>query len=308
MDKPTIKVLLIDDDEGIFQSIRNKAANDNIHLIYAQSLVEGLSILDDDTQVRGIILDGKGFIDQGQIKGSETSNFVFQALQTLRLYEEKKRKYFSKVVFTAWYDQLLEPLGENIKVFDKKKAAIDQNVLTNMFLELRQEIESSEDLELIQYHKDLFNLFDNHYLKAKDSELLLQILKRQKNNIASFNDIRKLLEKIYNRLNQTDIKLIPDNLFHKKDSPNLTYIAKYFAGLEVKQNNNVLYRFTGKKLIPDHIIYCMDFISKTCGALSHSYQFKTSQNINSSLIEALFEILLWLKETIDQKKQFKNQF
>ena len=306
MDRPIIKILLIDDDEGIFQSIRNKAANENIHLIYAQSLSEGLLILDDDTQIRGIILDGKGFLEKAQIKGSETSNFVFQALQTLRLYEEKKRIYFSKVVFTAWYDQLLEPLGENIKVFDKKKAAIDQNVLTNMFLELRQEIESSEDLELIQYHKDLFNLFDNHYLKAKDSELLLQILKRQKNNIASFNDIRKLLEKIYNRLNQNDIKLIPDNLFHKKESPNFTFISRYLGGNEVKKNETILYRSTGNKRIPDHILYCMDFITKSCGALSHTYNFKTSIHVNTALFNILFEILIWLKGSIDNKNPLKD--
>lgn len=65
MDKPIIKILLIDDDEGIFQSIRNKAANENIHLIYTQSLSEGILILDDDPQIRGIILDGKR-ASQGQ--------------------------------------------------------------------------------------------------------------------------------------------------------------------------------------------------------------------------------------------------
>ena len=245
-------------------------------------------------------------MEKGQVKGSETSSFVFQALQQLRLFEERKRKYFSKVVFTAWYDQLLEPLGENIKVFDKKKAAIDQNVLTNMFLELRQEIESSEDLELIQYYKDLFNLFDNHYLQAKDSELLLQILKRQKNNIASFNDIRKLLEKIYNRLNQNDIKLIPDNLFHKKESPNFTFISRYLGGNEVKKNETILYRGTGNKRIPDHILYCMDFITKSCGALSHTYNFKTSIHVNTALFNTLFEILIWLKGRIDNKDSLKD--
>lgn len=305
MDRPIIKILLIDDDEGIFQSIRNKAANENIHLIYAQSLPEGFLILDDDTQIRGIILDGKGFLEKGQIKGSETSNFVFQALQEIRLYEEKKRIYFSKVVFTAWYDQLLEPLGENIKVFDKKKAAIDQDVLTNLFFQLRQEIELSQDLELIQYHKDLFELFNNYYLPAKDSELLLLILKNQKNKIASYNDIRKILEKIYNRLNEDDIRIIPDNLFHKKESPNFTYISKYFNGNEVKKNETILHRGTGKKCIPDHIIYCMDFIKNSCGAFSHSYNFKMSLHSNSALIEGLFEILLWMKGTIDNKDPFK---
>ncbi len=305
MDRPIIKILLIDDDEGIFQSIRNKAANENIHLIYAQSLSEGFLILDDDTQIRGIILDGKGFLEKGQIKGSETSNFVFQALQTLRLYEEKNRIYFSKVVFTAWYDQLLEPLGSNIKVFDKKKAAIDQNELTKLFHGLRDEIESGEDLELIQYHKGLFDLFDGHYLKDKDSDLLLQILKKQKNKIASYNDIRKILEKIYNRLNEDDIRIIPDNLFHKKESPNFTYISRYFNGNEVKKNETILHRGTSKKCIPDHIIYCMDFIKNSCGAFSHSYNFKISLHANTALIEALFEILLWMKGTIDNKDPFK---
>ena len=64
MDRPIIKILCNDDDEGIFQSSRNKAVNENIHLIYARSLSEGLLIPDDDTQIRGIILDGKGFLEK----------------------------------------------------------------------------------------------------------------------------------------------------------------------------------------------------------------------------------------------------
>ena len=196
-------------------------------------------------------------------------------------------------------------MGSNIKVFDKKKAAIDPNELTKLFHGLRNEIESGEDLELIQYHKVLFDLFDGYYLNGKDSDLLLQILKEQKNKIASYNDIRKILEKIYNRLNEDDIRIIPDNLFHKKESPNFSYISKYFNGYEVKKNETILHRDISKKRIPDHIIYCMDFIKNSCSAFSHSYNYKTSLHANAALIESLFEILLWMKGTIDNKDPFK---
>ncbi len=82
-----IEILMIDDDKDNYDSLRNFAARQNIYLRYSKSLEEGLAQLKENDKIVGLILDGKGFITAVQEKGSESSNFVHEALTQIALFE-----------------------------------------------------------------------------------------------------------------------------------------------------------------------------------------------------------------------------
>lgn len=300
-----IKTLLIDDEEGFYNSLKNKAAARNINLVYKKSLQEGLEALRVDKSIRGIILDGRGFIDANQTKGSESTNFVYTAIKEISLLEQKQNQYYAKVVLTAWIDQLKEGLSGQVEIFDKKTISYNTDELDRLFSQIRESVEGSEDLRIINYYRDIFQVIGDLYLDDSNEVKLLNILKGLSLSKSEFNDVRVMLEAIWIRLNRDDISLIPNNLFHPDGRPNFFLIVKFLKGQEITDSDkNILYPRT-KERIPAHIMDCMEFIKEIGSAISHNYQYHYNHYSYKASVFALLEIILWLKDYIDSiKKNF----
>jgi hypothetical protein len=297
-----IKTLLIDDEEGFYHSLKNKAAAKNINLIYKKSLQEGLDLLRVDKSIRGIILDGRGFIEANQSKGSESTNFVYAAIKELSLLEQKLNLFYAKVVLTAWVDQLKEGLSGQVEMFDKKTISYNSDELDRLFNNIRNSVENSEDLKILNTYKDVFQVIGDVYLDVSLESKLLSILKGMKGAKCEFTDVRVMLENIWKRLNENDIKLIPNNLFHLDGRPNLFLIIRFLKGQEIIDSEKKIIHTRSKERIPSHIIDCMEFIKEIGSAISHNYKYYYSHYSYVASVYALMEILLWLKEYIDSNK------
>jgi hypothetical protein len=304
-----IKTLLIDDEEGFYNSLKNKAAARSINLVYKKSLQEGLEALRVDKSIRGIILDGRGFIDANQTKGSESTNFVYTAIKEISLLEQKQNQYYAKVVLTAWMDQLKEGLSGQVELFDKKTISYNQDELDRLFSQLRKSVEGSDDLKILNTFRDVFQIIGEPYLDHSQEVKLINILKaldlsKFDNN---FNEVRIFLEIIWNRLNKEDLQLLPHNLFHLDGRPNLQYILDFLKGKEVykwnKENNekDILHPRLFVERIPPHINDCMEYIKEIGSAISHDYKPNYNHYSYQASVYALLEIILWLKEFIDHK-------
>ena len=74
------KVLMIDDDQTNYDSLKNYAAQAHqVQLLYKQSLEEALVYLKDNKDIVGVIIDGRGHLKKGQGKGDETDAFVHES-------------------------------------------------------------------------------------------------------------------------------------------------------------------------------------------------------------------------------------
>ena len=128
-----ITVLMVDDDKDNFSSLKNKAALKGIQLKFTDNLEDMVVELKGNLNIDAVILDGKGFKKRGQTKGSEKEDFVHEALTDLKLLEKEQDRNIPKCVYTAWYDQLKDSLESRVRVFDKKKLALDDNLMEDFF-------------------------------------------------------------------------------------------------------------------------------------------------------------------------------
>jgi hypothetical protein len=298
-----IKILLIDDENGFYDSLKNKAAAKNINLVYKKSLQEGLEALRVDKSIRGVILDGRGFIEANQTKGSESTNFVYTAIKEISLLEQKQNQYYAKVVLTAWMDQLKEGLSGQVELFDKKTISYNPNELDRLFSQLRKSVEGSEDLKILNTFRDVFQVIGDPYLDESQEIKLINILKGLDPSKCdyNFNEVRIFLEIIWMRLNKADLNLIPDGLFHSY-GPNMYQIVRFLKGLDIADSNGNILHARSKERIPAHVMDCMEFIKEIGSAISHNYQYHYNHYSYQASVYALLEIILWLKEYIDQNR------
>jgi hypothetical protein len=310
-DNIIIKILLIDDENGFYDSLKNKAAAKNINLVYKKSLQEGLEALRVDKSIRGVILDGRGFIEANQTKGSESTNFVYTAIKEISLLEQKQNQYYAKVVLTAWMDQLKEGLFGQVELFDKKTISYNPDELDRLFSQLRKSVEGSEDLKILNTFKDVFQVIGDPYLDESQEIKLVHILKGLDTSKGEFNynEVRIFLETIWKRLNDKDLQLLPDNLFLNDGRPNLQYILDFLKGREVfrwidyeTRKKKVFHQRLLTERIPAHINDCMEFVKEICSAISHDYKPHYNHYSYQACVYALLEIILWLKEYIDKNR------
>jgi hypothetical protein len=295
-----IEILMIDDDKDNYDSLKNFAARQNIYLRYSKSLEEGLVQLKENDKILGLILDGKGFITAVQEKGSESSNFVHEALTKIALFESENNVHFAKVVYTAWYEQLLDSVSGRAEIYDKKKLSFNENLKMEMFSKLKSISQDSKQFKIRNKFSRYFELMDNKYLPSSQDKKLFNLLYQLDENKSNFNELRNLLEGIFKRLNASDLNIIPNSLFHQDGRPNLGWIIQYLKGEKITDfNKNILYEKLNTMRVPNHIAYTIEFLKQLTSAISHDYREKVTINSFKGAIFSLFEIFEWLKTEID---------
>ncbi|MBK7970951.1 MAG: hypothetical protein IPK08_19650 [Bacteroidetes bacterium] len=114
----------------------------------------------------------------------------------IRLIEVRQKKYFPKVVFTAWYDKLKESLSERVMVFDKKKVSVDEVEMSKMFNYLKVNSQNSTEFQIRNQYSDIFRItkstsqsyeFDNNWMGILDNFV------NSKADKESFNQLRDVL-------------------------------------------------------------------------------------------------------------------
>jgi hypothetical protein len=309
MDYP-IEILMIDDDIDNYESLKNFAAKNRVILRYSNNLKDGVARLRESKKIMAVILDGKGFIEPNQERGSEREDFVHEALTMLALLESEQKRFIPKCVLTAWYDKLLESLESRVKVYDKKKIVLDEEVKTELFAHLKKQAFESD---LYRIRKNYLNIFTAigrlNFHSTIDTNLFFALSKIESQSInkSDFNNLRDLFEAILTKINSISSITLPNNLFKADGRPNLEFCIRYLSGLQIKANDVLLYDKIENPRVDAHIASAFVYVKNGTSILSHNYKSKWSNYFYSSIVFALCEIFIWLEQFhLDGNKQIIN--
>lgn len=298
-------ILMIDDDEDNYHSLKNYASGKSVVLQYSRTLQEGMEKLESNKRILGVILDGKGLLHKSQSDSEATGAFVHEALTQIKLLEEKRGKTYPKCVLTAWYDNLkesLEPRG--IKVFDKKKLAINEDQKEELFHYLMVQATDSTEYTIRSKYQAIFQFMDSNYMPDKaDNAFYDCCLKVENGNPSSsdFNTIRKLYEMIIIGIHEKDKMLLPDKVFKGAGRPNLDWSLRYLGGWEIKERGIVIFDSAPAR-VPAHIHDCATFIKEISSAFSHDNHDKFTTYSYTSALFAWIELFLWYTGWVDNLK------
>lgn len=293
-----IHVLMIDDDEGLAASIKNRARRYNVLITSITNFKDGFKELENNTKYQAVILDGKAPMTADQPKGTEAENFVHEAILKLKELELLHERILPFCVHTAWYIQLEPSLRNRAQIFDKKKTAVDDAMMEQMFEYLHQQIGALESTKIKQQHPEVFE-FAEKYLDDEDNAFLVSLLspklssKREElMNRLSF--IRRLEESILNVYCKEYLKMDPMLFGQGKDTPG--------------RGKDLIDHIKVKKLAPLHISFLTYVIYSTQSiAINHKapesseyYNYPITIYTVQTFINALLDIVLWVKSSIEE--------
>jgi hypothetical protein len=294
--KRPINVLMIDDDEGLSASIKNRARRYNVLVTTSTNFKDGFRELESNSKYQAVILDGKAPMSAEQPKGTEAENFVHEAILKLRELELMQGRTLPFCVHTAWYVQLEPSLRNRARIFDKKKTAVDDNLMEEMFTYLHQAVNALETTKIKQQHPEVFE-FAETYLDSEDNNFLVSLLSpklssKREDLMNRLGFIRRLEESILNVYCKEVLKMDPMLFGQGKDTPG--------------RGKDLIDHIKVKKLAPLHISFMTYVIYSTQSiAINHKapesseyYNYPITVYTVQTFINALLDIILWVKDSI----------
>jgi hypothetical protein len=290
-----IQILMIDDDLPFANSIMNRARRFQVLITNKTNLKDGFEELITNNKYQALILDGKAPLSPEQPKGTEAENFVHEALTKLKEIELVHQRLVPFCVHTAWFLQLEASLRGRAQVYDKKKTALDDNLMEAMFNYLRDKIDDLEETKTKQRYPDIFE-FSERYLDAEDNGLLINILgskltPKREVLLERLAFIRRIEESVLNvfckyYLGEDPILYGLDGQSRTKDLINLIKVKK-LAPLHVSFFTYVIY--TTQSLAVQH----------KAPESSEFYNYPITIYTVQTFINALMDIIVWVKDSIE---------
>lgn len=280
-----IHILLIDDEKSesaFISAFKRSARRFAMKIEHYDRGKTGLKELRlNPYKYKGIILDARCIWDVNHHYPED--DFLVTAILELERLEKKLNLTFPLVVNTGFVDKFDKNRARvrerNGNIFAKNSSNSDE-----IFTFLENKIKNPE----LWTYRDVFEIFDKGYLARNIQTDLLNILKKLndptdiKNN---FNPIRKVLEEVYIKLNQTDTNFIPNRFFGR--------------GVDVGGISHYLKRYFSSK-IHNHQFSCVDAIKFLTNTISHRYSPNVSIYTYKTAVFALLETLLWFKEKMNE--------
>lgn len=293
-----INVLMIDDDEGLSASVKNRARRYNVLITTSTNFKDGFKELEGNSKYQAVILDGKAPMSADQPKGTEAENFVHEAILKLRELEILHGRILPFCVHTAWYVQLEPSLRNRARIFDKKKTAVEDALMEEMFMYLHQEVSELETTKIKQQHPEVFE-FAEAYLDSEDNSFLVSLLSpklssKREDLMNRLGFIRRLEESILNVYSKEFLKMDPMLFGQGKDTPG--------------RGKDLIDHIKVKKLAPLHISFMTYVIYSTQSiAINHKapesseyYNYPITIYTVQTFINALLDIILWVKGSIER--------
>ena len=187
MNDPVYKVLIIDDDPDVYDTIKHIANKKNIDLKWFGFKEDGVPFLEEN-DIDGVILDAKGKISIDDTE--EDIGFFHQVL------ENETIKKYPRVFYTGIKDiveKKLHQYNSSVPVFGKDET-------DKMFDALRALIEKRAEYKIEIDYAEYFIIFDDYYLDRSLKKHLIRIINNVKNGVDVLNEIRTFIDKIYLKL------------------------------------------------------------------------------------------------------------
>lgn len=313
-----VKILMIDDREDVYQSLKNDAIDFGIELIFAETTDDAEEKLRTSKGIAGVIIDAVGLIKKGEKggQGKETGSFLIETIRRVDYIEKEKKVFYAKCVYTSFYERFVGIVPENILVFSKlDESGADKN---EMFRHLLAEVKKNDFYRISHsVFPDVFNCIRSQYFKENNAlrlfygdeftkndaiDILLYSLCKKVEKVEYdeelFNLIRQMLE--YLLISIRDFGL-PDEFYIEDDKPDQSKCLRYieYKDVYVKETGAQYSRFEYKKRFPKIIQYCFRFLKDVSNDKSHLITKPWNKYLLISVINTFFEIIKWLS---NQKK------
>lgn len=295
-------IVVVDDNHRILENFQDASAAQNVNIEVFETWDLAQQYLESIDGVDGLVLDAKGKLTADR---QESEAHLQQALKWVSKQEGKNR-IIPYAIHTAYYDDL-ETFSEELaagKMF-KKRPNSEAQVLE--FLKI--EIAKTPKLKIINQYAEPFQCFGTKYLDKRYESFLLSIIQVLDNDQLTnpedilFNPCRILLERVFEKINEVDEIVLPYALLNFDDQRvGLVNCSKYLSGVAVTirvDRENIEYK--RRKYWEDHLSQQVQTIIKVCHPASHDIQ-KYSSYTFKSVLWATFDVLIWLKQFIDERK------
>jgi uncharacterized protein with PQ loop repeat len=290
-----IQVLMIDDDVAFASSFANRARKYQVLVTYKTNFEEGFNELKNNQKYQAVILDGKAPMDKAQLKGTEAENFVHEAIMKLREMELLQERILPFCVHTAWFVQLEPSLRNRARIYDKKKTAVDDNLMEELFEYLHEEVAKLEETKIISQYPEIFDFADK-YLDEEDYAFLVNILSakmvpKREVMLERLAFVRRLEESVLNVFCREALKVDP--LLYGMDGQSRT--------------KDLIELIKVRKLAPMHVSFMTYIIYATLSTIvqhkapesSEYYNYPVTPYTVQTFIAGLLDIILWVKESIE---------
>ncbi|WP_430972979.1 hypothetical protein [Sunxiuqinia rutila] len=293
-----IPTIVVDDDNPtILKLFRLKAAANGVKVVDLSSWDKTKEYLESGKEVDAVVLDARGQMTADSTPGDE------HLLESLTWVKAAKIPYAIYTAYTAELPMLKQQLAEN-RVFSKGKHKEE-----DVFEFLKQEIAKSPKAK----YPEPFACFGGNYLDVKYQEMLMNVVLTLQNEELTnpeailFNPCRIILESVFQKVNEFDERVLPYALLSYDDQRvGLINCSKYLNGITVtirtiEQGKPKYTPYSGPRIFDDYISQQVQTIIGICHPASHAIQNKYSTYTFKSVLWALFDVLIWLKNFIDER-------
>lgn len=303
MNELIIRAILIDDDENYANELIGLAADHNISIKYNKYLQTAIEENPDFTEVDFIILDAQSIIDEEDT--APDFDFLPSSLRTIDEIEVRRGYFIPKCINTGYPEHIKVKRHQNkIKVFEK---TTQQN---DLFAFIKTVVYNSENYQLINQHKDVFEIFEKGLLDQALSDVLIALLKpipkhmglKETKDYAA--NIRSVQEALYKTLHNRYPKVLDDSHFNTLNHMLDFNKAKFTLSAKAKVNNKIEHN-KNEDLQGSDIENLSTAIYWVCGNILHYNTKEFNPHIAGpytiqSLIYALMEQLIWYKKLIEK--------
>jgi hypothetical protein len=297
-----IEVLFIDDEQNVREALEGAAAYKNIILHTHSNLDEGIAYLRTNYNIVFVILDAKGFINQGQVKGTENDSFAVAASRRVEDLAKEQNRYLPFCFYTGHSDLKATWKGAGgFVVFDKT----EDDVNDKMFTHIWETFNNSEEGKLRFAYPQLFEAIDligHPHIKSDLTSLLLELDKVDWGNTHEerkviCETVRRIQEAIYKSLNQKNATVVKNDFFQSNGMIKFHPVLKYLSGYTKNQWDR--WELTSTIHQNQFIEYVSNMIYWNCGQYIHfnpNEAYYPSTFGTKTLIYGVFELLIWFKE------------
>ncbi len=288
-----IPTIVIDDDnEEVLKLFRLKSSSNGVKVVTFTSWDKTKEYLESGKEVDAVVLDAKGQLTADSNPGEAHLFESFTWVKTTKL---------PYAIYTAYTDSL-EMLSQQVaegRVFTKGKHKEE-----DVFSFLKQEITKSPKAKF----PEPFTCFGGKYLDLSYQDMLMNVVLtlqnedlRKPENIL-FNPCRMILESVFRKIADIDNTVLPYALINfDRQRAGLSNCFKHMSGIHYYLNNvkeypSNFFKDSGNEIISKQI----DLIITGCHPASHEIQ-NYSPYTFKSVLWALFDVLIWLKEFIDKR-------
>lgn len=312
------QVIWIDDQWEELISFDTRAEQNNINLTAFKTSTEGMAELEKDLDKwDAIILDAKVYRNST----NETASLSGLFASISKLEQLSSKKIIPWFVLTAQPD-IVSNETLQIQMEEKGKRIFSKNGIDDvdiLFKELKEQADCQIETQIRHEYADVFEVCKEEYIGTQNVDRILKILLSLKNNDNQnpihFNSIRKVIEDVFNKLDQ--IGVLPKE--HERN------------GKVEKISFNGKGKFLSNSTkIPIYIQRSIDSIVSTTQDASHSINASQSQNVSQtkhkpnqpqvdidvqsgkapyllfSNVYELLNVICWLKGFIDKNQDIEK--